>query len=166
MLKEMVTLHEITHALESSDNLDSLLEYIMQKSQNVMSAEAASLMLVVEETNELEFKVTLGPKATAPKRRRVAAHAELAPEAGQQQHVRQGVDRRQIGLEPESIAGVVVEQADAVASRHPRPVDQQADRRHGKSFSADKPPQRFPLGIGHGTRFSGFDRFDLVDCRP
>jgi sigma-B regulation protein RsbU (phosphoserine phosphatase) len=67
MLKEMVTLHEITHALESSDNLDSLLEYIMQKSQNVMSAEAASLMLVIEETNELEFKVTLGPKATAIK---------------------------------------------------------------------------------------------------
>ncbi len=63
MLKEMVTLHEITHALESSDNLDSLLEYIMQKSQNVMPAEAASLMLVIEETNELEFKVTLGPKA-------------------------------------------------------------------------------------------------------
>jgi len=67
MLKEMVTLHEITHALESSDNLDSLLEYIMQKSQNVMSAEAASLMLVIEETNELEFMVTLGPKATAVK---------------------------------------------------------------------------------------------------
>ncbi len=63
MLREMVTLHEITHALESSDNLDSLLEYIMQKSQNVMTAEAASLMLVLEETNELEFKVTLGPKA-------------------------------------------------------------------------------------------------------
>jgi sigma-B regulation protein RsbU (phosphoserine phosphatase) len=63
MLKEMVTLHEITHALESSDNLESLLEYIMQKSQNVMSAEAASLMLVIEDTNELEFKVTLGPKA-------------------------------------------------------------------------------------------------------
>jgi sigma-B regulation protein RsbU (phosphoserine phosphatase) len=63
MLREMVTLHEITHALESSDNLDSLLEYIMQKSQNVMTAEAASLMLVLEDTNELEFKVTLGPKA-------------------------------------------------------------------------------------------------------
>ena len=28
-----------------------------------MTAEAASLMLVIEETNELEFKVTLGPKA-------------------------------------------------------------------------------------------------------
>lgn len=67
MLKEMVTLHEITHALESSDNLDTLLEYIMQKSQNVMTAEAASLMLTIEETNELEFKVVLGPKATKVK---------------------------------------------------------------------------------------------------
>jgi sigma-B regulation protein RsbU (phosphoserine phosphatase) len=63
MLDEMVTLHEITHALESTDSLDVLLDYIMKKSQNVMQAEAASLMLVIEETNELEFKVTLGPKA-------------------------------------------------------------------------------------------------------
>jgi sigma-B regulation protein RsbU (phosphoserine phosphatase) len=64
MLNEMVTLHEITHALESSDNIDSLLEYIMQKSMTLMNSEAASLMLVVEETNELEFKIVLGPKAT------------------------------------------------------------------------------------------------------
>jgi sigma-B regulation protein RsbU (phosphoserine phosphatase) len=67
MLDEMITLHEITHALESTDNLDTLLEYIMRKSQNVMQAEASSLMLVIEETNELEFKVALGPKATAVK---------------------------------------------------------------------------------------------------
>jgi sigma-B regulation protein RsbU (phosphoserine phosphatase) len=67
MLKEMGTLHEITHALESSENLDSLLDYIMEKSQNVMQAEAASMMLVVPETNELEFKVVLGPKATEVK---------------------------------------------------------------------------------------------------
>jgi sigma-B regulation protein RsbU (phosphoserine phosphatase) len=39
----------------------------MRKSQNVMQAEASSLMLVIEETNELEFKVALGPKATAVK---------------------------------------------------------------------------------------------------
>ena len=67
MLKEMITLHEITHALESMENLDTLLEYIMKKSQHVMKAEAASLMLVIEETNELEFKVALGPKATKVK---------------------------------------------------------------------------------------------------
>jgi len=67
MLNEMGTLHEITHALESTDNLESLLEYIMKKSQNVMQAEAASLMLVIPETQELEFKVVLGPKATEVK---------------------------------------------------------------------------------------------------
>jgi sigma-B regulation protein RsbU (phosphoserine phosphatase) len=67
MLNEMVTLHEITHALESTDSLDILLEYIMKKSQIVMQAEAASLMLVIEETNELEFKVALGPKGTEVK---------------------------------------------------------------------------------------------------
>ncbi len=67
MLKEMGTLHEITHALESTANLDSLLEYIMKKSQAIMQAQAASLMLVVEGTNELEFKIALGPKATGVK---------------------------------------------------------------------------------------------------
>ena len=67
MLNEMGTLHEITHALESSDNLDTLLKYIMQKSHSIMNAESASLMLVIEETNELEFKIVLGPKATKVK---------------------------------------------------------------------------------------------------
>jgi len=62
LLNEMGTLHEITHALDSVRNLDSLLEYIMEKSQSVMQTEAASMMLVIEETNELEFKVALGPK--------------------------------------------------------------------------------------------------------
>ena len=65
MVNELGTLHEITHALESTDSIDSLLEYIMKKSLAVMQAESASLMLVIPETNELEFKVTLGPKATA-----------------------------------------------------------------------------------------------------
>jgi phosphoserine phosphatase RsbU/P len=67
LLKEMGTLHEITHALESADNLDSLLEYIMKKSQAIMQSSSASLMLVVEGANELEFKIALGPKATEVK---------------------------------------------------------------------------------------------------
>ena len=67
MLNEMGTLHEITHALEYSENIDLLLMYIMQKSQSVMQAESASLMLVIEETNELEFKIVLGPKASEVK---------------------------------------------------------------------------------------------------
>jgi sigma-B regulation protein RsbU (phosphoserine phosphatase) len=67
IMMEMGTLHEITHALKSTGSLDSLLEYIMQKSMSVMQAEAASLMMVIEKDNELEFKVALGPKAQAVK---------------------------------------------------------------------------------------------------
>ena len=67
MVDELGTLHEITHALESTDTIDTLLEYIMKKSLEVMQAESASLMLVIEETHELEFKVALGPKGTAVK---------------------------------------------------------------------------------------------------
>ena len=67
MLNEMGTLHEITHALESTENLDSLLKYIMKKSRVLMQASSASLMLVVKDTNELEFKIALGPKSTGVK---------------------------------------------------------------------------------------------------
>ena len=67
VMMEMGTLHEITRALKSTDSLDSLLEYIMRKSMNVMQAEAASLMMLIEEDRELEFKIALGPKAQAVK---------------------------------------------------------------------------------------------------
>ncbi len=63
MLSEISTLHEITRALDSGENLDSLLKYIMGKCKLIMNAEAASLMLVITETNELEFKIVLGPKS-------------------------------------------------------------------------------------------------------
>lgn len=63
MILEMSALHEITRAFESSQNLDLLLKYILEKCMNMMNAEAASLMLVVENGKELEFKITLGPKS-------------------------------------------------------------------------------------------------------
>jgi sigma-B regulation protein RsbU (phosphoserine phosphatase) len=63
MISEMSALHEITRAFESSQNLDLLLKYILEKCMNMMNAEAASLMLVVENGKELEFKITLGPKS-------------------------------------------------------------------------------------------------------
>ncbi|MGD9486587.1 MAG: SpoIIE family protein phosphatase [Calditrichaceae bacterium] len=62
LVTEMSALHEITRAFESGQNLQSLLEFIMDKCMTLMSAEAASLMLMVEDGKELEFKVALGPK--------------------------------------------------------------------------------------------------------
>ena len=63
VVSEISTLHDITKALDSEANIDHLLEFIMKKSMALMQAEAASLMLVDEKTNELEFKVVLGPKS-------------------------------------------------------------------------------------------------------
>ena len=63
MISEITTLHEITRALDSGQNLDVLLYYIMEKCKLIMNAEATSLMLSIPETNELEFKIVLGPKS-------------------------------------------------------------------------------------------------------
>jgi sigma-B regulation protein RsbU (phosphoserine phosphatase) len=63
MISEITTLHEITRALDSGQNLDALLYYIMEKCKLIMNAEATSLMLVIPETQELEFKIVLGPKS-------------------------------------------------------------------------------------------------------
>jgi phosphoserine phosphatase RsbU/P len=63
MITEITTLHEITRALDSGQNLDALLYYIMEKCKLIMNAEATSLMLVIPETNDLEFKIVLGPKS-------------------------------------------------------------------------------------------------------
>ena len=63
MISEISTLHEITRALDSGKNLDVLLYYIMEKCKLIMNAEATSLMLVIPDTNELEFKIVLGPKS-------------------------------------------------------------------------------------------------------
>lgn len=63
MITEISTLHEITRALDSGRSLESLLHYIMGKCKRIMNAESASLMLVTETGDELEFKITLGPKS-------------------------------------------------------------------------------------------------------
>jgi sigma-B regulation protein RsbU (phosphoserine phosphatase) len=67
VLNEMGALHDVSRAIESSDNLDTLLTYILKKAKLLMNVESASMMLVVEGTNELEFKVVLGPKSKGVK---------------------------------------------------------------------------------------------------
>ncbi len=67
MITELGALHEINRAIDSSHNLDTLLNYIVKKSMQLINAESGSLMLIIEETNELEFKVALGPKSEGVK---------------------------------------------------------------------------------------------------
>jgi len=78
MITEITTLHEITRALDSGQNLDALLFYIMEKCKLLMNSEATSLMLVIPETNELEFKIVLGPKSEEVKPFRLAIGKGIA----------------------------------------------------------------------------------------
>ncbi len=63
IMSEVTVMHEISRAFEDSNSLDNLLHYIVEKSRLIMHTESASLMLHLEKTNELEFKVVLGPKS-------------------------------------------------------------------------------------------------------
>ncbi|KAA3610311.1 MAG: GAF domain-containing protein [Calditrichaeota bacterium] len=63
VMSEVSVMHEISRAFEGSNSLDNLLHYIVEKSKFLMRTESASLMLHVAETDELEFKVVLGPKS-------------------------------------------------------------------------------------------------------
>jgi len=71
LLEEISALHDIGRSLQSGQNLDDLLTYVMEKCMALMNSEAGSLMLVVPDTDELEFKVALGPVAHVVKPFRV-----------------------------------------------------------------------------------------------
>jgi len=61
-IEEVTGLLEISYAIESGEDIQALLEAIIKKCMVIMRAEAASLMLLNEEKNELEFRIALGPK--------------------------------------------------------------------------------------------------------
>jgi sigma-B regulation protein RsbU (phosphoserine phosphatase) len=67
MITELGALHEISRMFESSQNIDALLKYVLEKCMDLMNAEAASSMMIVEGTDELEFKTVLGPKSEGVK---------------------------------------------------------------------------------------------------
>ncbi len=78
ILSEISVLHEITRAFEDAKSLDNLLHYIVDHARSLMRTESASLMLHIPETNELEFKVVLGPKSEEVKPFRLAMGKGIA----------------------------------------------------------------------------------------
>ena len=62
---ESIALSQVAAAISSVMDFQPLLEMIMQKSKEVMDAEASSLMLLDEETNELTCNVATGEKGAA-----------------------------------------------------------------------------------------------------
>lgn len=64
-LAESDALRQVAAAISSVMEVQLLLEMIMEKSKEVMDAEARSLMLLDEETQELVFNVATGEKGAA-----------------------------------------------------------------------------------------------------
>jgi sigma-B regulation protein RsbU (phosphoserine phosphatase) len=59
-VKRLSTLIEVNGLISSSLNLDQILENVMVISKQVMNADASSLMLIDDKTNELVYEVALG----------------------------------------------------------------------------------------------------------
>ncbi len=59
-IKRLSTLIDVNALISSSLNLDQILENVMTISKEVMNADASSLMLIDERTNELVYEVALG----------------------------------------------------------------------------------------------------------
>jgi phosphoserine phosphatase RsbU/P len=59
-VKRLSSLIEVNGIISSSLNLDQILENVMTISKQVMNADASSLMLIDEKTNELVYQVALG----------------------------------------------------------------------------------------------------------
>jgi len=59
-VNRLKTLIEISKTINTTMDLNELLEYIIESSKEVLNAEGSSLMLIDEKTNELYFNVTTG----------------------------------------------------------------------------------------------------------
>lgn len=62
--RQLTTLNEITRQLTSTLESEPLLRNILENAVSILNCEAGSLFLVDDQTDELIFKVTVGPVAT------------------------------------------------------------------------------------------------------
>ncbi|MCC7119255.1 MAG: GAF domain-containing protein [Anaerolineales bacterium] len=62
--RQLTTLNEITRQLTGTLELDPLLQNILENAVGILNSEAGSLFLVDDQTDELIFRVTVGPVAT------------------------------------------------------------------------------------------------------
>lgn len=61
--RQLAVLNEITQQLTSTLELGTLLQHILENTVRILNCEAGSLFLLDEQTDELVFKVTVGPVA-------------------------------------------------------------------------------------------------------
>lgn len=103
---QLSTLNEITKQLTSTLELNPLLQNILENAVGILNCEAGSLFLVDEQTDELVFRVTVGPVATNLIGKRLPAGTGIVGRAVQTR-------------------GAVIENEDQTSESRFRGVDQQ-----------------------------------------
>ena len=63
--RQLSTLNDLTRQLTSTLELEPLLQNILENAVSILNCEAGSLFLVDEQTDDLIFKVTVGPPSSA-----------------------------------------------------------------------------------------------------
>ncbi|HZU86960.1 MAG TPA: GAF domain-containing protein, partial [Anaerolineaceae bacterium] len=79
--RQLSTLNEVTRQLTSNLASEPLLQNILDSAVEILNCEAGSLLLVDEQTDELVFRVTVGPVAKDLQGRRMAPGAGLVGKA-------------------------------------------------------------------------------------
>lgn len=79
--RQLSTLNEVTRQLTSNLASEPLLQNILDSAVEILNCEAGSLLLVDEQTDELVFRVTVGPVAKDLEGRRMASGAGLVGKA-------------------------------------------------------------------------------------
>ncbi len=143
MVQEITSLLEISRALENGENIQTLLEAIIEKCMELMNAESASLMLLDNKKNELEFRVALGPKGKEVKPLRLPISKGIAgwvaregkplliPNAYEDERFDSSFDARS-GYVTKSIICVPLSYQNKILG-----VVQALNRKDGKPFSKD-----------------------------
>jgi signal transduction histidine kinase len=79
--KHLQSLNEVSRQLTSTLELDPLLKGILHSASDILNCEAGSLLMVDENTDDLVFKVTVGPVAQSLLNTRTSKNSGLAGKA-------------------------------------------------------------------------------------
>ena len=79
--RQLATLNEMSRQLTSTLDIEPLLQNILQSAVDILNCEAGSLLLVDEQTDELVFRVTVGPVADNLVNRRLPSGSGLVGKA-------------------------------------------------------------------------------------
>jgi signal transduction histidine kinase len=140
---QLSTLNEITQQLTSTLELEPLLQHMVENAVGILNCEAGSLLLLDEQTDELLFKVTVGPVAanlvgqrlppgTGIVGRAVQTRAPVIENEGQRSSVRFAETDQQTGFVSRALLAVPLQVKDRVIG-----VIEVINRRDGLPFVED-----------------------------